>query len=50
MHKCSSYGLDKLNLLPFYYLTFKCDLDLPSTQTNVSNALLLLKVKNVKLF
>ena len=26
--KCRSYGLDKLNLRPFYHLTFKCDLDL----------------------
>ena len=37
MHKCISYGLDKLNLCPFYHLTFKCDLDLQPTQTNVSN-------------
>ena len=37
MHKCRSYGLDKLNWWPFYYLTFKCDLDLQPTQTNVSN-------------
>ena len=28
MHKCTSYVPDKLNLLPFYHLTFKCDLDL----------------------
>ena len=28
MHKCTSYGLHKLNLWPFYHLTFKCDLDL----------------------
>ena len=26
-----------LNLLPFYHLTFKCDLDLPHTWINVSN-------------
>ena len=37
MHKCRSYGADKLNLLPFYHLTFKCDLDLPHTWVNVSN-------------
>ena len=37
MHKCRSYGADKLNLLPFYHLTFKCDLDLPHTWINVSN-------------
>ena len=37
MHKCSSYGLYKLNLWPIYHLTFKYDLDLSSTWTNVSN-------------
>ena len=37
MHKCRSCGADKLNLLPFYHLTFKCDLDLPHTWINVSN-------------
>ena len=37
MHKCRSYGPDKLNLWPFYHLTFKCDLDLHPTWTNVSN-------------
>ena len=37
MHKRRSYGADKLNLLPFYHLTFKCDLDLPHTWINVSN-------------
>ena len=26
MHKCISYSPDKLNLWPFYHLTFKCDL------------------------
>ena len=31
MHKCTSYGPDKLNLWPFYHLTFKCDLDLQPT-------------------
>ena len=44
MHKCRSYGPDKLQLWPFYYLTFKCDLNLQPTWINVSNvALLLLK-------
>ena len=37
MHKCRSYSLDKLNLWSFYHLTFKCDLDLQLTWTNVSN-------------
>ena len=37
MNKCTSYGPDKLNLWPFYHLTFKCDLDLQPTWTNVSN-------------
>ena len=37
MHKCRSYGADKLNLWPFYHLTCKCDLDLQPTWTNVSN-------------
>ena len=37
MHKCTSYGLDKLHLCSFYHLTFKCDLDLQPTRTNVSN-------------
>ena len=36
MHKCSSYGWDKLNLWPLYHLTFKCDIDLQPTWTNVS--------------
>ena len=36
-HKCRSYGPDKLNLLPFYHLTFKSDLDLQPTQAEVSN-------------
>ena len=35
MHKCRSYGPDKLNLWPFYHLTFKCALDLQPTWTNV---------------
>ena len=37
MHKCRIYGPDKLNLWPFYNLTFKCDLVLQSNWTNVSN-------------
>ena len=37
MYKCRCYGPDKLNLWQFYHLTFKCDLDLQSNQTNVSN-------------
>ena len=37
MHKCRSYGPDNLHLWPFYHLTFKCDLDLQPTETNVSN-------------
>ena len=32
-----SYGQDKLNLWPFYHLTFKCDLVLQPFWTNVSN-------------
>ena len=36
-HKCRSYSPDKLNLWPFYHLTFKCDRDLQPTQANVSN-------------
>ena len=31
MHKCRSYGLNKLNSWPFHPLTFKCDLDLQLT-------------------
>ena len=42
MHKCTSYGQDRLNLWPFYPLTFnlwpfKCDLDLQHIWKNVSN-------------
>ena len=37
MHKCTSYGLGKPNLWPFYHLTFKCDLDLQPSWTNDSN-------------
>ena len=36
MHKWRSYGPDKLNLWPFSHLTFKCDLDLQPTGTNLS--------------
>ena len=39
MHECRSFSLDKLNLWPFYHLTFKCDLDLQSTWTNVLNCI-----------
>ena len=50
MHKCRSSGPDKLNLWPFYHLTFKCDLDLQPIQT-FQMALLLLKENNcAKLF
>ena len=46
-----SYGPDKLNLWPFYHLTFKCDLDLRYTWTNVSNAIQLVKENDcAKLF
>ena len=34
MHKCRSYVPNKLNLLPLYHLTIKCDLQL--TRTNIS--------------
>ena len=37
MHKCKSYGPDNLNLLLFYHMTFKCDLDLQPARTNVAN-------------
>ena len=39
MHKCRSYGPDKLNLWPFYHLTFQCDSDLKPTWKNVSNGI-----------
>ena len=35
MHKCTSYVPDKLNLRPFYHLTFKCDLDLQPTNLRI---------------
>ena len=28
MHECRRYSSDKLNLLPFYHLTVKCDINL----------------------
>ena len=38
MHKSKSCGLDKLNkFMTFLYLTFMCDLNLQTTQMNVSN-------------
>ena len=37
MHKCTSYGPDKLNLWPFLPLFDLCDLDLQPTWKNVSN-------------
>ena len=37
MHKWRIYGPDMLNLLPFYHLTFKNDLDTQPTWTSVSN-------------
>ena len=39
MHKCRSYGPHKHSFWPFYHLTFKCDLDLQPTWTNVSNGI-----------
>ena len=53
MHKCRSYGPGKLNLWSFYYLTFKCDLDLQSTWINISDdtaMLLLMENTSAKLF
>ena len=37
MHKCISYGLDKLNIWPFWPLFDPCVLDLQPTWQNVSN-------------
>ena len=37
MHKCTSYGLDKLNIWPFWPLFDPCDLDLQPTWKNVPN-------------
>ena len=37
MHKCTSYGPDKLNIWPFWSLFDPCDLDLQPTWKNVSN-------------
>ena len=39
MHKCISYGLDKVNLWPFYQSTLTCDLDLQPIWTNVLNGI-----------
>ena len=36
MHKWRTYDPNKLNLWPVYRLTFKCDLDLQPTQSNVT--------------
>ena len=46
MHKCLSYGPDKLNKLPFYHLTFNCDHDLQPMSKNFQVALLLFKENN----
>ena len=48
-----SYVPDKLNLLPFYHLTFKCDLDLQPTNLRIfftKNPNLNLKKKKKKFF
>ena len=37
IHKCTSYGPDKLNIWPFWPLFDPCDLDLKPTWKNVSN-------------
>ena len=37
MHKCTSYGPDKLNIWPFWPLFDPCDLSLLTTWKNVSN-------------
>ena len=37
MHKCTSYGPDNINILPFWPLFDPCDLDLQPTWKNVSN-------------
>ena len=37
LHKCTSYGPDKLNKWPFWPLFDPCDLDLQPTWENVSN-------------
>ena len=39
MHKCTSNGLDKLHIGPFWPLFNPCDLDLQPTWKNVSNGL-----------
>ena len=37
MHKCTSYGPEKLNIWPFRPLFYPCDFDLQPTWKNVSN-------------
>ena len=37
MHKCTSYGPDKLDIWPFWPLVDPCHLDLQPTWKNVSN-------------
>ena len=37
MHKCTSYGRDKLNIWHFWHLFDHCDLDLQPTWKNVSD-------------
>ena len=39
MHKCTSYGPEKLNLWPFWPLFDPCDLDLQPTLKNVSDGI-----------
>ena len=51
MHKCTSYGPDKLNLWLFWHLFDLCDLDLQPTWKNVSNGTSTLQDNNcAKLF
>ena len=47
IYKCRSYGPDKLNFLPFYHLTFKCDIDLLPISGNVSNGIATLQGEQV---
>ena len=46
MHKCTSYGPDKLNLWLFWHLFDLCDLDLQPTWKNVSNGTFTLQDNN----
>ena len=50
MHRCRSYGPDKLNLEPFYHLTFKCDLDLQPKEVFQMALLLLMENTCAKVF